>query len=47
MQTTKIVPPTPLPSTIDERTAAVAVVDAIQQAEETMQVSELSVAGLV
>ncbi|GAB5032262.1 molybdenum cofactor biosynthesis protein [Nannochloropsis oceanica] len=37
MRATKTVPTTPLPPTMDERTAAVAVVDAIQQAEETMQ----------
>lgn len=44
MRATKTVPTTPLPPTMDERTAAVAVVDAIQQAEETMQVTEPSVA---
>lgn len=39
MQTIKTLPPTSLPSTDDEKTAAVAVVDAIQQAEATVQVS--------
>jgi capping protein (actin filament) muscle Z-line, alpha len=41
MQTTKTLPPTSLPPTDDETTAAVAVVDAIQQAEATVQVSGL------
>jgi len=38
MQTTKTLPPTPLPPTNDETTAAVAAVDVIQQAEATVQV---------
>jgi hypothetical protein len=41
MQTTKTLPPTSLPPTDDETTATVAVVDAIQQAEATVQVSVL------
>lgn len=41
MQTTKTLPATSLPPTEDETTAAVAVVDAIQQAEATVQVSVL------
>ena len=38
MQTTKTLPPTPLPPTNDKTMAAVAAVDVIQEAEATVQV---------